>query len=331
MTTDKDYFKGEVSEELAGERLDKALAQLIAEEGLDLSRSRIKALIQGSQVSIDETVMESPSIKLKAGQEIELIIPPAESYAVAAENIPLDVVFEDEHLLVINKAAGMVVHPGAGNWTGTLVHALLHHCGDSLSGIGGVMRPGIVHRLDKDTSGLMIVAKNDRAHKYLSAQLADRSLTRQYIALVIGVPIPMRGRIDFPLGRHPRDRVRIAIRLTSGKEAVTHYERLESYGEALSLVMCKLETGRTHQIRVHMEAIGHPLIGDSLYSIQPTKLASMLRKAGFSEEIHQKLAEFPRQALHAKTIAFIHPESKEEMRFDSELPEDFQSLLNALK
>ena len=331
MTTDHDYFKGEVSEELSGERLDKALAQLITEEGLDLSRSRIKALIQQEQVSIDEEVISSPSLRLKAGQEIEIIIPPAESYAVQAENIPLDVVYEDEHLLVINKQAGMVVHPGAGNWTGTLVHALLHHCGDSLSGIGGVMRPGIVHRLDKDTSGLMIVAKHDKAHKYLSAQLADRSLTRQYVALVIGVPVPMRGRIDFPLGRHPRDRVRIAIRLTSGKEAVTHYELLESYQDALSLVMCKLETGRTHQIRVHMEAIGHSLIGDPLYSIQPTKLASVLRKAGFDEDVHEKLAHFPRQALHAKSIAFIHPESEEEMHFDSEPPDDFQNLLNALK
>ena len=331
MTTDHDYFKGEVSEELSGERLDKALAQLITEEGFDLSRSRIKALIQQEQVSIDEEVISSPSIRLKAGQEIEIVIPPAESYAVQAENIPLDVVYEDEHLLVINKQAGMVVHPGAGNWTGTLVHALLHHCGDSLSGIGGVMRPGIVHRLDKDTSGLMIVAKHDKAHKYLSAQLADRSLTRQYVALVIGVPVPMRGRIDFPLGRHPRDRVRIAIRLTSGKEAVTHYELLESYQDALSLVMCKLETGRTHQIRVHMEAIGHSLIGDPLYSIQPTKLASVLRKAGFDETVHEKLANFPRQALHAKSIAFIHPESEEEMHFDSELPDDFQTILNLLK
>lgn len=331
MTTEHDEFKETISEELAGERLDKALSTLIQEQGMDISRSRIKALIQQNQVSVDEEIIGNPSYKLKMGQEVEMTIPPAEEYAVQAENIPLDVVFEDEHLLVINKPVGMVVHPGAGNWSGTLVHALLHHCGDSLSGIGGVMRPGIVHRLDKDTSGLMVVAKHDKAHKFLSAQLADRSLTRQYYALVMGHPIPKRGTVEFPLGRHPRDRVRIAIRLTSGKEAITHYEVLKQYGEALAVVMCQLETGRTHQIRVHMEAINHPLVGDPLYSPQPTKIRSLLRRHGFEPETQDAIMNFPRQALHAKNIAFIHPATEEEMHFESDLPDDFQSLINLLK
>ena len=264
------------------------------------------------------------------GHVIELVIPPSESATPEPENIPLEVVYEDDDLLVINKQAGLVVHPGAGNWSGTLVNALLYHCADSLSGIGGVERPGIVHRLDKDTSGLMVVAKHDKAHQGLAAQLEDRSLRRVYEALVLKVPIPIKGAVDMSIGRDPRNRLKMAVNVKGGKDARTHYLVKENYKEALSLVECRLESGRTHQIRVHMQAIKHPLIGDPLYGPQDTAVRGALKKAGYEAETAEKMLEFPRQALHAGAIAFVHPLTGKSMDFTVQRPGDFSKLLKLL-
>lgn len=314
-------------EEQAGQRADKALAALSPE----LSRTRIQALIEEGQVSINGDVLGSASRKLEAGDHVRIVMPAPVPSVPAAENIPLDIVYEDEDLLVINKAAGMVVHPGAGNWSGTLVNALLHHCADSLSGIGGVVRPGIVHRLDKDTSGLMIVAKNDKAHRHLAAQLSDRSLSRTYFAVVLGVPMPIKGVIDQPIGRDKVSRLKMSIRGTNLRDARTHYFVTERYGEACSLVQCQLETGRTHQIRVHMQLLGYPLVGDPLYGPQRTALSSKLKKAGYETEIIEKICNFSRQALHAAAIEFIHPRTETALEFEIEPPEDFCNLLKMLE
>lgn len=224
----------------------------------------------------------------------------------------------------------MVVHPGAGNWTGTLVNALLHHCGGTLSGIGGEMRPGIVHRLDKETSGLMMVAKNDEAHQGLSAQLADRSLSRTYHALVLGVPLPIKGVVDRPIGRHRHDRQRMSVMSSAPREARTRYRVLEDFGGACALVECNLETGRTHQIRVHMQAIGYPLIGDPLYGPQPSALRSKLKKIEYSSENIDEILLLGRQFLHATRIMFIHPITGEEMGFEREKPTDLLKILKIL-
>ncbi|MCB1592857.1 MAG: RluA family pseudouridine synthase [Alphaproteobacteria bacterium] len=314
-------------EEQAGQRADKALAALSPE----LSRTRIQALIEEGQVSINGDALGSASRKLEAGDHVRIVMPAPVPSVPAAENIPLDIVYEDEDLLVINKAAGMVVHPGAGNWSGTLVNALLHHCADSLSGIGGVVRPGIVHRLDKDTSGLMIVAKNDKAHRHLAAQLSERSLSRTYFAVVLGVPMPIKGVIDQPIGRDKVSRLKMSIRGTNLRDARTHYFVTERYGEACSLVQCQLETGRTHQIRVHMQLLGYPLVGDPLYGPQRTALSSKLKKAGYETEIIEKICNFSRQALHAAAIEFIHPRTETALEFEIEPPEDFCNLLKMLE
>ena len=246
------------------------------------------------------------------------------------ENIPLDIVFEDEHLIVINKQAGLVVHPGAGNYSGTLVNALLYHCADTLSGIGGVMRPGIVHRLDKDTSGVMLAAKTDQAHKGLAAQLEDRSLSRIYKALVLGVPQPRKGSVDQPLARDHRNRLKMAVNNSHGKTAKTHYQVERDFKGVLSLLECKLESGRTHQIRVHMGYAGYPLIGDPLYGPQPTAVRAALKRGGYEPETIEEVMAFPRQALHAAAISFIHPASGEEMAFEAPMPEDFAGLIGLL-
>jgi len=243
----------------------------------------------------------------------------------------LNVVYEDEDLLVINKQAGLVVHPGAGNPDGTLVNALLYHCGDTLSGIGGVKRPGIVHRLDKDTSGLLVVAKNDFTHQGLSEQLSDRSLSRLYSAFVWRVPMPVKGKVEKPIGRHTQNRQKMTIGGSAAREAVTHYHTHESYGEAAALVDCKLESGRTHQIRVHMQHIRHPLIGDPVYGLARQEAASILRKSGYSEEEQERVLNFPRQALHAREIGFFHPRLGKEMRYKCDLPEDLLELHKVLK
>lgn len=307
-------------------RLDKAMSAAF----MDLSRSRIQGLIEQGQVTINGVTCESSSRKLQLNDVVELSVPPPVDATPQAENIPLDIVYEDDDVLVINKPAGLVVHPGAGNFTGTLVNALLHHCKGSLSGINGVMRPGIVHRLDKDTTGLMVAAKNDKAHKALSAQLEDRSLSRIYHALVFKVPFPSKATVDKPLARHPSNRLKMAVAHRGGKEARTHYTVIQKFGEACALVECQLESGRTHQIRVHMESIGHPLIGDPLYGPQKNGVSSALTKAGYDEKTVQEALNFPRQALHAGRLAFVHPSTGRDMEWSAPAPEDMSKLLKLL-
>ncbi len=318
-----------VAAEEAGERLDRVLAARVAE----LSRSRHKALILAGRVAIDGATIRDPDHRVNAGGTIVLDLPPPEELAIGAEDIPLEVVFEDDELIVIDKPAGLVVHPAAGNWTGTLVNALVAHCGDSLSGVGGVKRPGIVHRLDKDTTGLMVVAKTDRAHRALSAQFADHGRTgplrRGYLAFVWGAPDRPRGAIDKPIDRHPRARDKMAVR-EGGREAITHWEVLERYigtdGETVaSLLACRLETGRTHQIRVHLAAIGHPLLGDDVYGGGFKTKANQL-----GPEAGKALEALGRQALHAYLLTIEHPSQGKNLEFRSELPDDLRRLRHGL-
>ena len=318
-----------VAAEEAGSRLDRVLAQRVAE----LSRSRHKALILAGRVAIDGATIRDPGHRVNAGGTIRLDLPPPENAEISPENIPLKVVFEDDDLIVIDKPAGLVVHPAAGNWTGTLVNALVAHCGESLSGVGGVKRPGIVHRLDKDTTGLMVVAKNDQAHLALSRQFADHGRTgplrRGYLAFVWGAPDRPRGTIDKPIDRHPRARDKMAVR-EGGREAITHWEVLERYqgtdGKTVaSLLACRLETGRTHQIRVHLASIGHPLLGDDAYGpgfkTKATHLAAEAKSA---------LEALGRQALHAYLLTIEHPSRGKNLAFRSELPDDLFRLRHSL-
>ena len=310
-----------------GGRLDKVLADLVG----DVSRSRLKNLILEEQVMLNGAVCNDASRKVSTGDKLTLTIPEAIEALPQPENIPLDIVYEDSDMLVINKAVGMVVHPGAGNQNGTLVSALLYHCGDTLSGIGGVRRPGIVHRLDKDTSGLMVVAKNDRAHNGLASQLVDRSLSRLYQALVWKEPSPIKGFVNAPIGRHQANRLKMSVRSHAmGREAITHYLREKTFNGIASLVACRLETGRTHQIRVHMQHLGHPLLGDPLYGLPQQEQRSLMNRGGYDEEAREAVLAFPRQALHAAGIHFIHPVSGEAMEFESEFPADLQELLEIL-
>ena len=322
----------EVPAEAGKARLDKMLADLVPE----ISRSRLKALVEGGHVTVDGAAVTDASRKIGAGAVLTVRVPPAEPATPEGEDIPLDVVFEDDDLIVIDKPAGLVVHPAAGNWTGTLVNALIGHCGDTLSGIGGVRRPGIVHRLDKDTTGLMVAAKTDRAHAGLARQFADHGRTgpleRAYLALVWGSPEPWRGTIDAPLGRSNTDRTKIAVLKHGGREAITHYEVVERFpadsgrDAVASLVECRLETGRTHQIRVHMAAAGHPLIGDQDYA------RGFLTKANrLPEPLAEAVRSFPRQALHAFLIAFEHPVTHKILRFEAELPQDIAELVDAFR
>lgn len=317
-------------EEDDGGRLDAWLAGRLQP---DFSRSRIKALIEAGAVSINGRMADSASRRIGTGDTIEIELPDAVDPEPEGEAIPLHVLYEDEDLIVIDKPAGLVVHPGAGNWSGTLVNALIHHCGASLSGIGGVRRPGIVHRLDKDTSGVMVAAKNDAAHRSLAAQFADHGLTgsleRAYLAIVWGQPKTLKGTINAPLGR-ARDRLKRAVRLDDGddvRHAVTHYTVMERYGEkpdatsAVSLVECRLETGRTHQIRVHMAHVGHPLVGDRDYGA-----AFRTKAKALPEAQRQAVEHFTRQALHAHVLAFDHPSTGELMRFETPLPQDMENL-----
>ena len=316
-----------IEEEFAGQRLDKALASIQS----DYSRARIQSLLEDGAVQLNGSVFSKASYKVTAGDEIILSVPEAVAAEPEPEDIPLDIVYEDEDLLVINKQVGLVVHPGAGNHTGTLVNALLYHCGDELSGIGGVMRPGIVHRLDKDTSGLIVVAKNDKAHKGLAAQLEDRSLSRIYKALVLGVPVPLKGKIDMPIGRDPRNRLKMAVNVRGGKEARTFFKVERDFGGIFSLVECKLESGRTHQIRVHMAAHKNPLIGDPLYGPQKTAVQAALRKLEIEDAAQEAFLSFPRQVLHAQSISFVHPITKKHMEFDNSLPCDISKLLKIIE
>jgi len=311
-----------VAEEEQGKRLD----HLLAKHFPDMSRSRIKALIVDGKVSIDGAIAKAPALRVKAvGAEVAMQVPPTVSVDLVPQDLPLDILFEDEHLIIINKAAGMVVHPAPGHPDGTLVNALLHHCGESLLGIGGERRPGIVHRLDKDTSGVMVAAKHQSAHEGLSALFAKHDLERTYQAVLWGAPSPTSGVVEGAIGRDRMNRKKMAVDLKHGKEAVTHYQVLKHLGLGASLVACTLETGRTHQIRVHMSAIGHSLVGDPLYG-----RASPARKARFNENQQNLIAAFPRQALHAAVLGFVHPVTKDFVRFESELPEDMENLINAL-
>lgn len=313
-------------------RLDKLLADMVAEMQDGISRSRLKNLILEGRVLLNDKKCPDPSHIIGEGDRVELIIPPPVDATPEPENIPLDIIFEDEDLLVINKQAGLVVHPGAGNYTGTLVNALLYHCGGSLSGVGGVKRPGIVHRLDKDTTGLMMVAKSDRAHQGLATQLSDRSLSRIYTALVWKMPTPIKGTIDVPIGRHQANRLKMSVRShRMGREAVTHYLREETFNDVVSQVICQLETGRTHQIRVHMQHLGHPLLGDTTYGLPVQEQRSLLNRGGYDEETRDAILAFPRQALHAGEIHFIHPVTDEEMSFEAPLPDDLAELVKLLK
>jgi 23S rRNA pseudouridine1911/1915/1917 synthase len=318
-----------VAAEDAGERLDRVLAQRVAE----LSRSRHKALILAGRVAIDGATIRDPGHRVNAGESIMLELPPAEDAAISPEDIALNVVFEDAELIVIDKPAGLVVHPGAGNWTGTLANALVAHCGASLTGVGGIRRPGIVHRLDKDTSGLMVAAKTERAHRALSRQFAEggsgKALRRGYLALVWSAPERPRGTIDKPIGRHPRAREKMAVR-AGGRAAVTHWEVLEHYRgpdgtPVASLIACRLETGRTHQIRVHLASIGHPLLGDETYGSGFKTKANQL-----SGEAKAALGALGRQALHAYLLVIEHPSQGTNLEFRSELPDDFLRLRHSL-
>ena len=312
-----------VAPEEAGQRLDKWLSARLP----DLSRTRIKTLIEQGQVTSAGATIADASAKVKAGQDFALTVPPDAPAEPEAQEIALAVVYEDDDLIVIDKPAGMVVHPAPGSPDQTLVNALLAHCGESLSGIGGVRRPGIVHRIDKDTSGLLVVAKNDRAHHALSQQFADHSLERAYKALVWGMPNPPLGEIEGAIGRSPQDRKKMAIVSHGGKHAHTRYRTIRPFaGGVASLVECRLSTGRTHQIRVHMTSIGHPLVGDQTYG---RSRAAKLR--AIPEIARQGLATFPRQALHAYLLGFTHPATGEVIRFQSELPKDISDLIALLE
>jgi 23S rRNA pseudouridine1911/1915/1917 synthase len=315
--------------EAGGGRLDRVLATQVPA----LSRSRLKALILAGQVTVEARTVRDPAAAVNSGDIITVTLPEPEPAKPAAEAIPLDIVYEDDALIVLDKPAGLVVHPAAGHASGTLVNALIALCGDSRSGIGGVKRPGIVHRLDKDTTGLMVVAKNDRAHRRLSNQFADKRegpIERDYLALVWGAPDRPRGTIDAPLDRHPHAREKRAVR-QGGREAVTHWEVVERYSGAdgkpvASLLACRLETGRTHQIRVHLAHIGHPVMGDETYATGFRTKVTRLSPAA-----QQALAALGRQALHAEHLAFEHPVSGEILDFRAELPGDMAQLRDALR
>ena len=320
-----------VAPEEAGQRLDKLLALHAAREDLGLSRTRLQELIAGGFVRVDGTPAASGSARPRAGARVLFEVPPPVDAAPQPENIPLDVVHEDDDLIVIDKPAGLVVHPAPGHASGTLVNALLHRCGAELSGIGGVRRPGIVHRLDKDTTGLMVAAKSERAHRGLMDLFADHgrsgSLVRDYLAAVWTLPDRSAGTVDAPLGRHPHQRERMAVlRDSRGRHAVTHWAVEERFPPAAALLRCRLETGRTHQIRVHMAEIGHPLIGDMVYGAGFKTKASALGDAG-----RAAVAALGRQALHATRLGFAHPATGEAMLFESPPPPDMAALVEALR
>ncbi|HPB22537.1 MAG TPA: RluA family pseudouridine synthase [Novosphingobium sp.] len=315
MNGENSIISGAIAE--GGQRLDKALA-----EASGLSRERIKALMGEGRVLLGGKPAGQASVKPAAGTAFEIRVPAVAPAEAQAQDIPLTIVHEDADLIVIDKPAGLVVHPAAGNLDGTLVNALLHHCAGQLSGIGGVARPGIVHRIDKDTSGLLVVAKTDAAHEGLARQFADHSIERAYLAVVAGLPLPRAGTVQGWIGRSDHDRKKMAVlhELNKrGKHAVTHFKTLEVFAGA-ALVECRLETGRTHQVRVHMASIGHPLLGDPVYGRTPPRLRPILT------QLH-----FARQALHAAVLGFIHPVTGAQLRFESTLPADMTGLLVELR
>lgn len=300
-------YKFLIATESVGMRVDKFLSDEIEE----LTRSSVVNLIADGNVIVNDKEV-AKNYKLKSGDNITVSVPEPVEYEAEAENIPLDIVYEDDDLLVVNKPKGMVVHPAAGNYTGTLVNALLYHCKDNLSGINGVLRPGIVHRIDKDTSGLLLVAKNDKAHKSLAEQIKEHSLTREYEAIVFGNIKDDTGVIDAPIGRHPSERKKMTVTDKNSKNAVTHYEVLERL-KGYTYMKFRLETGRTHQIRVHCAYIGHPVSGDKVYGVKNEK------------------TNLDSQCLHARKLGFIHPSTGEYIEFISELPDYFSEYLNKLR
>ncbi len=304
-----------VPTDAAGARLDKWLAGALP----DLSRSRLKALIEDGAVSAGGKVLRDPAHKVAAGQTIRVAVPAPIAALPEAQEMDLVVVYEDEHLIVVDKPAGLVVHPAAGNLDHTLVNALLAHCGPSLAGIGGVKRPGIVHRIDKDTSGLLVVAKTERTHVGLTEQFSAHTVERRYDALVWGVPRPAHGTITGNIGRNPHNRKKMAVVRRGGKTAETYYDTIANFSTVAAHVQCHLKTGRTHQIRVHLTSKGHPLIGDPVYGRG--------RNIGIAP---QEVRDFDRQALHASTLGFTHPVTGKELSFESELPDDMCALMEAL-
>jgi 23S rRNA pseudouridine1911/1915/1917 synthase len=307
--------------EAAGLRADRFLADAIG----TLSRSRLKTLIEAGHATRDGMLFTQPADPVRAGSAYEVLPPPVVSAVPQPEAIPFTILFEDRHLLVLDKPAGLVVHPAPGHAEGTLVNALLAHCGDSLPGIGGERRPGIVHRLDRDTSGVMVVAKTEPALATLSAAFAARDIERVYLALVWGIPAPAEGEIVGAIGRDTRDRKRMALVTRGGKAALTRYRTRQVFHAAASLLECRLATGRTHQIRVHLSARGHPVVGDPVYL---RRIPAISRTV--PEPARGLLMDFPRQALHAATLGFRHPATGENLRFETPLPEDFGALLTAI-
>ena len=314
-----------VSDAQAGQRLDRVLTESLEA----FSRSRLKGLIESGQVTRNDEVCRQPALKVSVGDQLVVTIPAAVDAVPLGQAMDLRILFEDSHLLVLDKPAGLVVHPAPGNPDGTLVNALIAHCGDGLTGIGGVKRPGIVHRLDKDTSGVMVAAKTAEAHAALVTQFSDRTVDRAYRALVWGRPMPPIEEIEGPIGRHPKNRKKMAVVTRGGKAALTRYRSLESYGDGLAtLIECKLETGRTHQIRVHLTHRKHPLIGDPAYGRPGGRRA--LPKALDSDET-AILTEFPRQALHAFRLGFTHPDTGQHIDFETEMPDDMLKLKSFLE
>ena len=341
-TEGSQFVSFDVPEDQVGERLDRFISSSLEH----YTRSRVKELIKSGHVKRAEKVILEPNCRIKLGDKYDVELPPAAAAIPLAENIPLNIAYEDEHLIVVDKPAGLVVHPATGHWRGTLVNALLYHCGDSLSGVGGVKRPGIVHRLDRQTSGLMVVAKNDTAHLGLSEQFADHGrqgpLTRAYTALVWGEITPPTGTIETQIGRSPNNPLKMDVLTEGGKFAITHYETLETYGTpeisnrsamklgqnnaAVSKITCRLETGRTHQIRVHMTHLGHPLIADPLYGTGYKTKADIL-----PPHLQKAINKLNRQALHASLLGFSHPVTEEHLEFTSDLPSDMEKVKNLLK
>jgi 23S rRNA pseudouridine1911/1915/1917 synthase len=312
-----------IPEEASGERLDRALAALLPE----MSRSRLKALIEAGNLTLETSgaTIDEPSLRVKPGQTYLLNVPDAAPPVPLGQDIHLEIAYEDADIIVVDKPAGMVVHPAPGNPDKTLVNALIAHCGDSLSGIGGVKRPGIVHRIDKDTSGLIIAAKNDAAHHALSEAFAAHDIQRAYKCLVWGLPSPKAGTIETLIGRHPTHRQKMAVVSRNGKEAITHYQVEQSFGLGAALVECRLETGRTHQIRVHMTHLGHPLIGDPVYG-----RATIARRAQLTDNAREAARGFPRQALHAALLGVTHPRTGTYMEWESDIPADMVELARLL-
>lgn len=315
------FYTPPVEESNRGVRIDKFIAENVAE----LSRAQVQRLISGGFVFADEEIIADKDFKTRLGDVYQITVPEPQTALPQAENIALDILYEDDDLIVVNKPAGMTVHPGAGAYSGTLVNALLYHAKDSLSGIGGVARPGIVHRIDRNTSGVLVAAKNDITHRGLAEQFFSHSIERTYYAIVYNVPVPLSGTIEGNIARSPYDRKKMALVAKGGKTAVTHYEVIENYNNAASMVKCNLETGRTHQIRVHLSSIGCNLIGDDVY------VKAKKSSINFSFELKNYINSFPRQALHAYSLGFVHPKTHKYLQFHADFPQDMAALAAKLR